>query len=103
MRIASRTLVPEGRSARVSGHSPILCGTCRAPVKLTIDAAWRATVACPSCGATDTFDNAANEAGAHLADSRAREIARRIGAKPPDAPRSFRFIRDEPPREAVAE
>jgi len=33
-----------------------------------------------------------------MSDRRRREIARRIGATLPDAPpRSFRFIRDEPP------
>jgi RNA polymerase subunit RPABC4/transcription elongation factor Spt4 len=88
----------------MSGYSPLLCGKCRAPVKLAIDASWRATVACPSCGESDTFDNAANEAGAYLADSRRREIARRIGATLPDAPpRSFRFVRDDPPQETVVE
>jgi hypothetical protein len=88
----------------MSGYSPILCGRCRAPVKLTIDASWLATVACPSCGETDTFDNAAIEAGAYLTDRRRREIARRIGATPPDArPRGFRFIREEPPDETDVE
>lgn len=82
----------------MSAYSPLLCGTCRAPVKLTIDASWLATVACPSCGQTDTFDNAATEAGAYLTDCRRREIATRLGTAPPDAPQRFRFVRDEPPQ-----
>ncbi len=83
----------------MSKYSPVLCGKCGAPVELAIDASWLATVACPLCGQTDTFDNAANEANAYLADRRAREIASQIGAALPDTPpRGFRFIRDYRPR-----
>jgi hypothetical protein len=81
----------------MSGYSPILCGKCRAPVKLTIDAEWRATVACLSCGAADTFDSAVREANEYLTDACLREVARRSGDMWPP-PRCFRFIRSYEPQ-----
>jgi len=82
----------------MSGYSPVFCGKCCGPVKLTIDASWLATVGCPSCGETDTFDNATKEAGEYLTDLRQRATFMQMGEALPDPqPRSFRFIRDYQP------
>ncbi|MGD0762983.1 MAG: hypothetical protein ABR929_07305 [Roseiarcus sp.] len=57
----------------MSGECHILCAKCRAPVKLTIDATWMATMSCPICGRSETFFAAVDEANAQFADCLARQ------------------------------
>jgi hypothetical protein len=66
---------------------PILCGICHVPVNEGIDAQGHAAVVCPSCGASDSAENAVQEATEYFLDKVMRE-------EPPEDPpkRSYRFI-----------
>jgi hypothetical protein len=77
----------------MSGECHILCAKCRAPVELTVDATWLATVSCPICSRSETFFAAVDEANAQFADCLARQAkddgaADRAETRPP----SFRFV-----------
>ena len=77
----------------MSRVSHIHCAKCLEPVELTIDATWLATVSCPSCGRSDTFAAAADEANAQFAARLARETGRRGERAPPNSrPRRYRFV-----------
>ncbi len=75
---------------------PILCGVCRVPVNQGTDTQGNATVVCPSCGASDSAENAAREASEYFLDKLMREgLPESSGpgitiTHPPK--RSFRFI-----------
>jgi hypothetical protein len=56
---------------------PILCGICHVPVNEGIDAHGHAAVVCPSCGASDSAENAVQEATEYLLDKVMRERAAR--------------------------
>jgi hypothetical protein len=66
---------------------PILCGICHVPVNEGNDAEGHAVVVFPSCGASDSAENAVQEATEYLLDKVMRE-------EPPEDPpkRSYRFI-----------
>ena len=74
----------------MSSACHIFCAKCLEPVELTIDATWLATVACPSCGESDAFSAAADEASAEFADRLACE-AGRGEARGPETSRSRRY------------
>jgi len=77
----------------MSGECHILCAKCRAPVKLTIDATWMATMSCPICGRSETFFAAVDEANAQFADCLARQAEGGAAADQPESsPPSHRFV-----------
>jgi hypothetical protein len=75
---------------------PILCGVCNVPVKQGTDAQGNATAVCPSCGISDSAENATREASEYILDKLMREgLPESNGpgmtvTHPPK--RSFRFI-----------
>lgn len=78
---------------------PILCGRCNVEIQQRTDPDGQDRAFCPTCGQSDTVDNAIREAGDYLANKLAREsfeglsgsqFAKVTIAKPPE--RSFRFI-----------
>lgn len=75
---------------------PILCGKCHVGVEQRVDAHGNPAVACPSCGVSDSAENAVREAGEYLMDKLMREgLPESSGpgmtiTHPPK--RSFRFI-----------
>jgi hypothetical protein len=75
---------------------PVFCGVCNVPVNEGTDAQGNALVICPSCGVSDTPENAVREAGEYLIDKLMRESLPESNSPgmtithPPK--RSFRFI-----------
>ncbi len=49
-------------------RGPLLCGACKVPVEGRTDANGHQTVPCPTCGETDTLENATREADEREAD-----------------------------------
>ena len=70
---------------------PILCGRCQVPVNEGIDAQGHAAVVCPSCGASDSAENAVQEATEYLLDKLMRE-------DPPDGSSGGMTVTDPPKR-----
>ena len=48
-------------------QQPILCGRCRRPVEVSAPAGRATIVCCPTCGQSDTLEEARREAAQHAA------------------------------------
>lgn len=54
--------------------NPILCGRCHVEVEERANLDGQMMAICPTCGASDTVENAVREAGEYLTDKLAREM-----------------------------
>jgi hypothetical protein len=48
-------------------HKPILCGRCRVPVEILTSSGRETKVHCPTCGHSETLEEARREASQHAA------------------------------------
>jgi hypothetical protein len=48
-------------------RKPILCGRCRVPVEISAPSGWETKVHCPTCGQSETLEEARREASKHTA------------------------------------
>jgi hypothetical protein len=77
----------------MSEESPIFCARCLAPVKLMIDASWVSTIVCPSCGESDSLENAFKQIDEYIGCYVRGELTH--PTEPSSSgpqPRSFRFV-----------
>jgi ribosome-binding protein aMBF1 (putative translation factor) len=51
----------------------VLCGSCHVGVEQRVNPDGQMMVVCPTCGQSDTLENAAREAGEYLTDKLMRE------------------------------
>lgn len=76
----------------------VLCGVCHIPVIQRADAQGDLMLVCPTCGASDSAENASREAAEYLTDKLMREMLPEskgpgmMVTHPPK--RGFRFIVD---------
>jgi hypothetical protein len=54
-------------------QSPILCGKCHVEVEQRVDDEGNNLAVCPSCGVSDTVDNAIRDAADYLTEKIARD------------------------------
>jgi hypothetical protein len=84
--------------------SKVLCGSCKVPVELVVDAD-PLTVRCPSCGITETSENAIREASEHALEMVALRIDKTFAdtakgntfvkfTSKPIPHRSYKFVTD---------
>jgi hypothetical protein len=69
----------------------IMCGRCRVAVEVSASSACETRVCCPSCGESDTLEEARREAGQHTAHRLLSVMLR--GLRTDDRPELyFRFV-----------
>ena len=82
----------------------VLCGNCRVNVEERAEPDGQVMAVCPSCGQTDTLDNAIREATEYFTDKLTREMLKPLDNMPSNefvkvtvtqpSQRTYRFIVD---------